>query len=227
MQDINKKINPISILEKAELNHENGNFNDALNQYIWFFDKAIDINKDCLGAKYVRCLIGWHDLSKVYVPAYDKLLERKDYLYIQLKTYPKKNDYIDFIKICSHLDLILESIKLFKYFHKNNHPFAKEIFSDTMQYLCESKEFTLCETYIDNINKLYQKQLLLLDNLLRTDRQYYENEFSNTYIETFFRKIEYILESLKTTNRTVEINNILSMLKNDMTQRNIHIKIEN
>ena len=172
MQYTDKTIDPISILEKAELNHQEGNFTDALTQYIWFFEKAVDIDNTYKGAKLVRCLVAWHDLSKIYLPAHKKLVEKKDFLSTQLKNNPNKNDYIDFVKICSQLDSTTESIKVFKYFHKNNNNFAKEIFSDIRQYLFESKEFTLCEIYIDNPNKLYQEQLLLLDNLLYTDKHY-------------------------------------------------------
>lgn len=183
MQNTN---NPISILEQAEKNHADGNYSDALTQYIWFFEKAVDIDEDCIGAKHVRCLQAWHDLSKVYPPAYNKLFEKKDYFFTQLKIHPKLDHYMSFIKICNYLDLIPEIINFFKYLHKNNPLFAKEIFSQTMPFLCKSKEFTLCEIYIDNPNKLYQEQLLLLDNLLNTDKKYYKYEFKNSYIETFF-----------------------------------------
>ena len=54
----------------------------------------------------------------------------------------------------------------------------------------------------------------------------YENEFSTVYKENFLKYIEYILNTLKVTHRTTEINHIICFLEDDMQKRNIQIKID-
>ena len=219
--------NPMIILEQAEQNHEMGNFNDALIGYLWFFDNSTKFDSSYKGAKLVRCLGNWYELTKAYKPAYENLLKKKIYLSKQLNTKPNTDDYLTFVKICNKFNTVKEAITLFKYFHETNKQFAKEIFNDIMENLLEANEFLLCENYIEDAIKLYDKQLLLLDNLLYTDKNYYNNEFSTMYIEQFLQKIEYIIKMLKITNRHTEINYIINNLKNEMKKRNIKIHIDN
>lgn len=212
--------NPIELLELAYEQFKNSEYEDALKNYQWFFNNAVDIDSTFSGAKY-RMLKEWYCLAKEYKPAYDALVEQKSK---SLSIFNDKHDVeslSEYAEICYILSMDKEFIELFSRLCINDLDLAKLLFPSVEKILIDNSEWELCNLCIDDSIQNYQSILERFDELISISNNAFNGKHNTIYERQLEKDIQNLFWILKVGDREDEINLILAVAKEDLRKRRI------
>ena len=212
------KKNPELILELAYESYQKGDFEESLENYIWFFDNAEKVNPLFDGAKY-RSLREWYSLALKFSPAYNALIEKKKISYKLFKTEKSIKTFRDYIRICHALKHNKDAIDLFLYLRETDRDFTKKVYTNIESILIENKEWKLCSFYIENSIEKYENILAIFDELIRISESGFNGEYNHIYLKKFGVDLKNLFSILQVDNRENEILKIQEKVKIDLEKR--------
>src|SRR5687767_7110533 len=99
------KEEPRDALDAARIAFRDKRYPEALSNYEWFFDHALDDDPAALyGVRLSYCLSEWARLGSEYPPAWKRLEERRDQALELFGSTRDPERFHDFMAICQYLD---------------------------------------------------------------------------------------------------------------------------
>jgi hypothetical protein len=150
---------PHKILDQARADAEAGKYADALAEHVWFFQNALKYDQGLYGVRLSFALSDWVELGKAYPPALDKLIAFRDGAEANVrKKATVRGNFHDFVSINKELKEESKTVSLFVWLDSNQPDSAREVFDLAEPALVTSREFRLCNKYIDS-DAAYERAL--------------------------------------------------------------------
>lgn len=209
---------PKDILEQARSSFRSGKHAEALEQYEYFFDHALeDIEHNYYGVRLSYCLDEWTTLGQSYPPARERLEWKRDEalsLFVQTRN-PER--FHDFISICKYLKCNNLSMEKFLFFHATDPDLAKSVFNFVQDALVEAKQWNVYAAYIDNSFERYKRCLELLDDMLKIHE---EEGWDNSRVKRLYvRNVSNLLLVLKHTGKIDDVASLQNLIDKDTASR--------
>jgi hypothetical protein len=209
---------PKDVLEQARSSFRTGKHAEALEQYEYFFDHALeDIEHNFYGVRLSYCLDEWATLGQIYPPAKERLEWKRDEALSLLMQTRKPERFHDFISICGYLKCDNLPVEKFLFLHASDPDLAKSVFNFIGDALVEAKQWEVYAAYISSPFEEYQRYLELLDRMLEIHQQ--EGWDVSRVKRRFVRSISNLLLVLKHTGKGSDIASLQNAVTNDTESR--------
>jgi hypothetical protein len=144
-------MNASSRLSHARKLVEEGLYEQALIEYIWFYEHALEENSALYGVRLSFALGYWRELGDIYSPAMIKLKQ-----VVESKSQELENGntdralFHDVVAINNVLDSDDATYRLFVSLNKKNPDFAQSCARMATEVLVKAKDFELARSFIKN-----------------------------------------------------------------------------
>lgn len=224
-------VDPRQYLERARASAMSGDFSNALYNYEYFFDHALDEDPHSLyGVRLSYCLSEWVRLGKEYPEAHKRLEKKKENTRALLLETKQPELFHDYETICEHLGKEEESMEFFLFLHETEPKLATTVVRFIWDRLVTSKNWNACLAYLGNAESRYEKLLQKYDQAMsvcRSNPDIGDEDFANQIESWFVRDASNLLIVLKNTNQHELAAQIYSRVDTDTKERKCeHLKIE-
>jgi hypothetical protein len=190
-------------LHAARLAAAEGRHEEALREYVWFHEHALQEEPSLYGVRLSFALSYWHELAQVYPPADQALRaigDRKTKLVESGRT--NRELFHDVEAINQYLGLSQDTVRLFNLIDTKHPAFAGECASLALEALVEARQFDLAAKYLtDPVTRVSNLATRLSEDVARIpDRPRSKSPRYRAYTWNFaldFRTILAILEGVK------------------------------
>ncbi len=214
---------PEDVLDKARAAFRSGQHAEALAQYEYFFDHALDDDPYTLyGVRLSYCLSEWAKLGKKYPQALERLEQKKQDALGQLHQTRNPERFHDFIAICEYLQCKEEPIDQFLSLHTSDEDLAKEIVRFIWNELVEAQQWKVCEAYLASPTEKYESVLAKFDqamNVCKSDPTLGADDFEQQIKGWYVRDASNLLLVLTNSNRKDDISSLHRRIDSDMQSR--------
>lgn len=135
-------------LQLAREHRKAGRYPEALEEYHWFFDNALEHRPSYYGVRLSYCLAEWHDVGKKYRPALDRLeLVGRESLERFLSSGDDEK-FHDFQAIFAELSDTQEVMETFVMLDEQQPELAKQAWRYSKKYFIRAEAWDLCSKYL-------------------------------------------------------------------------------
>ena len=151
---------PRDSLDLARQAARSGHYVDALENYGYFFEHALDDDPASLyGVRLSYCLDEWVRLGRKYPPALAALEERRREALRRLMTTREPEHFHDFECISKYLGVHGEAIDQFLALHRSDAALAKSIVRFVWSNLVKGGHWEICSFYLGDVDQRYAAAL--------------------------------------------------------------------
>jgi hypothetical protein len=211
---------PKDALDQARSAFRTGNYAEALKQYEYFFDHAMeDEEHNYYGVRLSYCLDEWARLADKYPAAIDRLEKKRDEALSLLAQTRNPERFHDYQSICKYLKSEKLPIDKFLVYHSSDPELAKTVFRFIKKDLAKAEFWNICSTYINKPLDEYNLYLQTLDMALKIHE---EEGWDNSIVKSgFVRDVSNLLLILKNTEKSDEVASLQNSILSDMQSRNL------
>lgn len=217
------ECNQRDILEEARAAFKEGNYAEALEQYEYFFDHALDDDPYSLyGVRLSYCLDEWVRLGNRYPLALQRLEQKAGAALALLDQTRNPERFHDFVVICKYLERPEEPIRRFLGYHSLDRELAQSVIRYIWDQLVEEKQWLLCSEYLPLPKNRYDAALAKFDEAMKVCRENPAlggNEFEEQIKGWYVRDVSHMLLVLKNTGRDEEASSMQASVFSDMQAR--------
>ncbi len=210
-------------LDKARAAFKAGDHPEALRQYEYFFDHALDEDPHSLyGVRLSYCLDEWAKLGAKYPPALDRLRQKSEEALALLNQTRTSERFHDFVAICKYLKLKEEPIQCFLAYHESDRTLASSIVRFIWDELVKNKHWAVCAEYLPKPEEKYETALAKFDQALqicKSDPSLGGDDFEEQIKGWYIRDVANLLVVLKNTGRTEAAAGLDASMAADMKSR--------
>ncbi len=128
-----------------------GRYSEALANYLWFHDHALEYQPSLYGVRLSFALAAWRELAELYPPAKDALLQIRDRKAgALLEGMADRGAFDDVAAINHYLDEQRSTYELFVDLHNRFPELARSCASIAMPALIESGDFKLARIFLND-----------------------------------------------------------------------------
>jgi tetratricopeptide (TPR) repeat protein len=200
-----------------------GKYPEALEQYDYFFEHALDDDPASFyGVRLSYCLDEWARLGQAYPPALDALEKKKRDARLLLEQTRNPARFHDLVSICQYLKDPDESIRIFLEYHLSDRELAISIVDFVWNQLVAAKQWVVCATYITDWTEKYGLALGKYDvpmNLWKSDKTFGGEDFDKLVGSWYVQNVSNIILVLRNTGRYEEVASVHRRMVIDMKQR--------
>jgi hypothetical protein len=194
-------------LHAARLAAAEGRHEEALREYVWFHEHALEEEPSLYGVRLSFALSYWQELAQVYPPADQALREVRDRKAKLLEAGATDRElFHDVEAINQYLGASQDTVKLFKQMHTSQPAFARECASLALEVLVEAHEFELAAKYLaDPVARVSTLAARLSEDVARIpDRPRSKSPRYRAYTWNFALDLRTILAILEGSKRNPE-----------------------
>ena len=207
-------------LDKAREAFRLGNYADALENYDYFFEHALDDDPaSSYGVRLSYCLSEWIELGEKYPEALIRLkLKRDEALDLLLKTNEPER-FHDYVVICEYLKSPELPINEFIKLHDEESTLAQDIVSFIWDNLIKREKWGICNAYLLNPEEKYKESLAGINVAMNYCKSNPEYDIKRQMIGSYVMKIYNILLVLMKNNRIDAAKSVRKQVIEDFNAR--------
>ncbi len=207
-------------LNLARIAFEKGDYSEALKQYEYFFDHALDDDPYAsYGVRLSYCLDEWASLGKQYTEALQRLEWKADEALALLNESRDPERFHDFMAICSYLERKEDPIQRFLGYHSSDRDLAESIVRFIWNELVEEGQWAVCAEYLSNSHETYQTALWKFDQAMQVCKSLGGDEFEEQIKGWYVRDVTNLMLVLRNAGKTLEAKLIQDAMIADMASR--------
>lgn len=151
---------PKDALDAARAAARERRYDDALKNYEWFFDHALDDDPAAFyGVRLSYCLSEWADLGSRYPPARRRLEERRDEALALLDSTRDPEMFHDYMGICRALEDSRSPLEAFVDLHRRDPELAASAVRFIWHEVVEAGMWDVAAPYVKDAQFDYQNAL--------------------------------------------------------------------
>lgn len=214
---------PEKRLERARRNFNQGKYEAALNDHVWFHENALKYKQSLCGVRLSFALSDWIELGKKYPPAFAKLKEIRDIKTDKIISGGGSFDlFNDVESINLHIGESIKTVQLFKTISSKNPELAKECYRVAKDSLIKHREFKICNGFVKKpLDKLGNLKGLLDSDLKMYKGTEMEERMIGWTINHYLEETEQIVLILVKNNRFDEARLFLKEASRDIDNQKI------
>lgn len=211
---------PKDFLDKARGAFRAGNFAEALENYEYFFDHALDGDTaSYYGVRLSYCLDEWTQLAVKFPAALDRLQKKRDdSLELLIQTRDPER-FHDFETICKYLKCENLPVEKFLVVHASDPELAKTIFRFIRSDLVRQGLWDVCAVHLTDTAEQYKFYLQRLDEIMKINEK--EGWNHDVIKERHVRDVSDLLLILNNTGKYEEVAYLQKSILSDMQSRNL------
>lgn len=209
-------------LADARVSFKEGEFANALTQYEYFFDHAIEEEESLYGVRLSYCLDEWARLGSKYPPALQRLQFKAEEAHDLLLRTRKPDRFHDYIAICEYLHRNEAPIELFLTLHKSDRELAESVVRFIWDELVEARHWEVCASYLADPDENYAVALRKFDESMKictSEPSLGGADFEEQIKGWYVRDVANIVGVLTNCNRSAQSLAILARMESDMEDR--------
>jgi len=133
----------------AARNHKRGRrYQEALEEYEWFFDNSLDDQESLYGVRLSYCLAEWHDVGKKYPPALERLASKRQECFEEFLQTGEDERFHDFSAISEELNDDQEVVNHFLMLDEQHTHLATTAWRFARQLFVDRENWEICSKYL-------------------------------------------------------------------------------
>ena len=209
-----------NILKKARESFHIGNYADALENYDYFFEHALnDDSASSYGVRLSYCLSEWVALGEKYPEALIRLKSKRDNALNLLLITKEPERFHDYVAICEYLKNSTLAVNQFIKFHHEEPALAQDIVSFIWGELIEREKWEICNIYLANPTKKYNESLANFNVSMKYCKSNPHLDIEKQMIGIYVMEIYNILLVLAKNNRINDIKSVREQVIEDFNSR--------
>ena len=210
---------PRDSLDLARQAARSGHYVDALENYGYFFEHALDDDPASLyGVRLSYCLDEWVRLGRKYPPALAALEERRREALRRLMTTREPEHFHDFECISKYLGVHGEAIDQFLALHRSDAALAKSIVRFVWSNLVKGGHWEICSFYLGDVDQRYAAALAKFQEAMTVcgaNPEFGGAEFEKQIQGSLISDVSELNSVLAKTSRTHEARAIMARITQD------------
>jgi hypothetical protein len=194
----------------------------ALVQFEYFFDHAIEEEASLYGVRLSYCLDEWAQLGSKYPPALERLRSKADEAHGLLLQTRNPARFHDYIAICEYLKRNAAPVDVFLTLHKSDPELAKSIVRFIWDELVDAGQWNVCASYLTDPGSSYATALRRFDRTMAIcvdDPSLGGVEFEQQIESWYVRDVTNIVRVLTNSGGSEPARAILRSMESDMKER--------
>ena len=201
----------------------NGDYSTALENYLYFFEHALDGDPASLyGVRLSYCLDEWARLGQDFPPALVALEERRKEAIRRLEATREPEHFHDFECISRYLNRHDDAIDLFLTYHTSDPELAKSTVRFVWNMLVNGGSWEICNAYLGDYNQRYANALMKFDEAMQVSLAHRElggAEFDAQILGWYITDVSQLILVLLNSKRMQEADAIHVRVSQDMAER--------
>lgn len=213
---------PQEVLAAARAAVTSDNYSEALEQYEYFFDHALDDDPSYYGVRLSYCLDEWARLGKRYPIALEHLEQKADAAIVALVQTRESARFHDYVSICTYLEQEGKPVEKFLYFHASDRELAESVVQYIWSELVAAKLWAVCIAYLPVPKDEYAKALMRFDEvsaMCKEDPSFGGPGFQEQVDGWIVRDVSNLLRVLLGSGSLDDATLLQSLAKSDMDAR--------
>jgi tetratricopeptide (TPR) repeat protein len=210
---------PEKVLARARKYYEQGNYEKALQDYIWFHDNALKYKPSLYGVRLSFALLDWIELGKKYPKAHNELIDIRNRKSDLIKTKHGTQELFHDVKsINTYLNENQKTVDLYKEMTICDFDLAKQCYILAKDDLIAHQEFELCNQMMEAPMFIIRDMRKLLDqniSIYKTN-QWADETHLEWSIKYYLEETECTLIVLVNNRRFVEADRFLAQAAEDI-----------
>jgi hypothetical protein len=210
---------PEKVLARARKYYEQGNYEKALQDHIWFHDNALKYKPSLYGVRLTFALLDWIELGKKYPKAHNELIDIRNRKAEQIKNKRGTLELFHDVKsINTYLNENKKTVDLYKEIAVCDFDLAKQCYSLAKDDLIAYQEFELCNRMMEAPMFIIRDMRKLLDQniAIYKTRQWADDAHLDWTIQYYLEETEFTLIVLVNNGRFVEADRFLAQAAKDI-----------
>ncbi len=216
-------MDPKEFLDRARDDFRSGRYSDALNNYEYFFDHALDNDRAShYGVKYSYCLNEWVRLGKKYPEASRRLEEKAQESLRQLLITRDPERFHDYVCISDYQGNGSLVVQKFLEYHEADSDLAGSIVRFVWDKLVLERHWSVCSNYVKNPEEMYVSAIQKFDEAMQISKDnpnFGGKAFEEQVQAWYFNDVSRLLLILGNSGRVLESNRVLAQSISDMSTR--------
>jgi hypothetical protein len=213
---------PGQVLDNARKAFKEERYVESLENYKWFYDNAIEIDRSYYGVRLSYCLGEWAELGARYPDALSELTNLKERILSNFQQSQRRQFFHEYSSICRVLKCEEETFQQFLQVRETNKDFSHEIFTFVYEYCASKKKWDLCREYLGNGFEKYKRSLETFDHMMEfaaaKKGELGESIYKNG-VAVFIREVLWILEMLAYIDAPDEYSSAILKIETDLKER--------
>ena len=214
---------PRDALDLARQAARDGHYGEAVANYSYFFDHALDDDPASLyGVRLSYCLDEWARLGRKFPPALVALEERRREALRRLESTREPENFHDFECISKYLGVHGEAIDQFLAFHRSDSELAKSIVRFVWSKLVNGGHWQICSFYLGDPDQRYAAAVAKFDEAMtvcRANPEFGGAEFEAQIQGWLVRDVSELIKVLANSERTPDARAIMARATRDSGER--------
>lgn len=207
---------PQEILNEAQEDADQGNYENALLKHLWFHNHALKHERSLYGVRLSFALGDWHKLGEKYPPALNALKKERDLAQKHIRDGQNYYEYFhDYESINGELGEQYKTTQLFRWLDMNHPERAQKVYRVAQSTLIRAKEYNLCGKYIDPENSYNRYLQQFRSGLQFAKNSPYRERAGNFAYASFSNDVSILVALLVISNRVSEANDISKKALNE------------
>lgn len=211
---------PSTVLSNARENFRAQDYESALENYRWFYENSLSVDKSYYGVRLSFCLGEWADLGQAYPPAKIALNSLKETVLSEFKTSRSMEAFHEFASICDALLCPIETYQEFILIQDKE--ISAQLFKFIHEYCASNGMWDICREYIGDGLQQYQQNLEIFDHMHSFANQKTGDSRESLIKgakEMFRREVSWRLAMLLHVNAHAEYEIAITKLETDLKIR--------
>lgn len=210
---------PEKVLARARKYYEQGNYEKALQDHIWFHDNALKYKPSLYGVRLTFALLDWIELGKKYPKAHNELIEIRNRKAYQIRKKRGTQELFHDVKsINTYLHENQRTVDLYKEMTDCDFDLAKQCYSLAKDDLIAHQEFELCNQMMEAPMFIIRDMRKLLEQniAIYKTNQWADEAHLEWTIKYYLEETEFTLIVLVNNRRFVEADRLLAKAGEDI-----------
>lgn len=216
-------MQPREVLKKARDAAKSGLYEEALENYEYFFDHALDEDPSSFyGVRLSYCLDEWAELGKKYPEARNRLEAKRDESISLLQTTRSPERFHDYVAICDYLDCKDLPVEKFIRIHEHDRPLAVDIVRYIWDQLVQRQLWKICREYVAQPLDKYEHHISSFDQAIaicKSDASLGGDRFEKKIKGWCIRDVSNLLLVLKNNYEVEACVDIMKRVERDLLER--------
>ncbi|BAF71434.1 hypothetical protein [Sulfurovum sp. NBC37-1] len=207
-------------LDKAREAFRLGNYVDALENYDYFFEHALDDDPaSSYGVRLSYCLSEWVKLGEKYPEALIRLKSKRDEALDLLLKTKEPERFHDYVAICEYLKSSELPVNEFIKLHDEESTLSQDIVRFIWDKLIKKEKWKICNAYLPNPEEKYKEALTSFNIAMKYCKSNPEYDIERQMIGSYVMEIYNILLVLMKNNRIDAAKSVRKQVIEDFNSR--------
>lgn len=210
---------PEKVLARARKYYQQGNYEKALQDHIWFHNNALKYKPSLYGIRLSFALLDWIELGKKYPKAYNELIDIRNRKADHIKNKRGTLEMFHDVKsINTYINENQRTVELYKKMTVCDFDLAKQCYCLAKDDLIAHQEYELCSQMMEAPMFIIRDMRKLLDQniAIYKTNQWADKAHLEWTIKYYLEETEFTLIVLVNNRRFVEADRFLAQASEDI-----------